>query len=52
MIFEFDIINYESIKKRLLTNKIENINTKIKRIINYIKKYTINVVKRMIVRNN
>ena len=52
MIFEFDIINYESIKKRLLTNKIENINTKIKRIINYIKKYVINIVKRIIVRVN
>ena len=24
MIFEFDIINYKSIKKRLLTKKIEN----------------------------
>ena len=37
MIFEFDIINYKSIKKRLLTKKIENIITKMKRIINYIK---------------
>ena len=52
MIFEFDIINYKSIKKRLLTKKIENINTKIKRIINYVKKHVINVVKRIIARVN
>ena len=52
MIFEFDIINYKSIKKRLLTKKVENINTKIKRIINYVKKHVINVVKRIIVRIN
>ena len=52
MIFEFDIINYKSIKKRLLTKKIENINTKMKRIINYVKKYVINVVKRIIARVN
>ena len=52
MIFEFDIINYESIKKRLLTKKIENINTKIKRIINYVKKHVINIVKRIIARVN
>ena len=52
MIFEFDIINYKSIKKRLLTKKFENINTKIKRIINYVKKHVINVVKRMIVQVN
>ena len=50
--FEFDIINYELIKKRLLTKKIENINTKIKRIINYVKKHVINVVKRIIARVN
>ena len=48
MIFEFDIINYKSIKKRLLTKKIENIITKIKRIINYVKKYIINAIKRII----
>ena len=52
MTFEFDIINYESIKKRLLIKKIKNINTKIKRIVNYVKKYFTNVVKRMIVRVN
>ena len=52
MIFEFDIINYEFIKKRLLIDKIENINTKIKRIINYIKKHVIDVVKRIIARVN
>ena len=48
MIFEFNIINYKSIKKRLLTKKIENINTKMKRIVNYVKKHVINVVKRII----
>ena len=52
MIFKFDIINYELIKKRLLTKEIENINTKIKRIIKYIKKHVINVVKQMIARIN
>ena len=52
MIFEFDIINYKSIKKHLLTKKIENINTKIKRIINYVEKHVINIIKRIIARVN
>ena len=52
MIFEFDIINYESIKKRLLTKKVENINTKMKRIINYVKKHVTNVIKQIIARVN
>ena len=52
MIFEFDIINYKLIKKRLLTKKVENINSKIQRIINYVKKHVINVVKRIVARIN
>ena len=39
MIFKFDIINYEFIKKCLLIDKIENVNTKMKRIIDYVKKH-------------
>ena len=52
MIFEFDIINYKSIKKCLLTKKIENINTKMKRIVHYVKKHITNIVERIIARVN
>ena len=49
MTFDFNLKNFESIKKRFLMNKIDNIVDEMKRIMTYVKKNAIQADKIMIV---
>ena len=47
MTFDFNLKNFESIKKRFLMNKIDNIVDEMKRIMTYVKKNAIQANKIM-----